>query len=119
MWDSNQLEIEQYQELYSPRKVQNWLTVATAAWAICITSTTATTAPSGIQQSVFTGNYNDLYTTFVLLNSSGVIPLSTTGRCKNFPSCILCSASTIGVSTVAHSGFGVMTYKLNQKHTHQ
>lgn len=39
-------------------------------------------------------------------------PLSTTGRCKNFPSCMVWRASTIGVSTVAHSGLGVITWRI-------
>ncbi|MFS7940213.1 hypothetical protein Hanom_Chr05g00461691 [Helianthus anomalus] len=42
------------------------------------------------------------------------LPLSTTGRCKNFPSCIVCRASTIGVSVVAHSGFGVNIYIIHR-----
>ena len=40
------------------------------------------------------------------------LPLSTTGRCKNFPSCMRCNASRIVVSNVAHSGFGVITFKI-------
>lgn len=38
------------------------------------------------------------------------VPLSSTGRCKNFPSCIICKASSIGVSREAHSGLHVITY---------
>lgn len=38
-------------------------------------------------------------------------PLSTTGKCRNFPSCMVWRASRIGVSTVPHSGFGVITCK--------
>lgn len=37
--------------------------------------------------------------------------MSKIGRCRNFPSCIICSASRIVVSTVAHFGFGVITLK--------
>ena len=40
------------------------------------------------------------------------LPLSMTGRCKNFPSCMRCNASRIVVSNVAHSGFGVITFKI-------
>ena len=36
-------------------------------------------------------------------------PRSKTGRCKNFPLCMMWRASRIGVSIVPHSGFGVMT----------
>lgn len=43
---------------------------------------------------------------------AGYLPLSTTGRCKNLPSCMVWRASTIGVSTVAHSGFGVITWRI-------
>lgn len=37
-------------------------------------------------------------------------PLSITGRCKNLRSCMVRRASSIGMSTVANSGSGVMTY---------
>ena len=39
-------------------------------------------------------------------NVKELLPLSVvTGRCRNFPSCMMCRASTIGVSTVVDSGF--------------
>jgi hypothetical protein len=38
-------------------------------------------------------------------------PRSTTGRLRNLPSCMVWSASKIGMSTVPHSGFVVMTLK--------
>lgn len=68
------------------------------------------------KQSKLIRNYNELFTTFLLSTSTSLLPLSSTGRCKNFPSCMLCSASIIGVSTVAHSGFGVMTCKSDHEH---
>ena len=47
------------------------------------------------------------YLNVVLLSD---LPLSKTGRCKNFPLCMMWRASRIGVSIVPHSGFGVMTW---------
>lgn len=94
--------------------------MATAAWVICITSTTATTFPSAASTSVSEVKMIVLRSQMKpflvprILNYT-TLPLSTTGRCKNFPSCIVCSASTIGVSTDAHSGFGVMTFNIKQR----
>ena len=38
-----------------------------------------------------------------------LLPRSTTGKCRNFPSCIVWSASTMVILIVTHTGLGVMT----------
>lgn len=41
-----------------------------------------------------------------------LLPLSNTGRWRNLPLCMICKASTIAISTVADSGFCVITYRI-------
>lgn len=48
-------------------------------------------------------------------HTKSYLPRSVTGRCRNFPSCIVWSASTSVVSKLAHSGLGVITCKTPRK----
>ena len=107
------LQREHCKALRSPRRTRAWLTVVTAAWVIWITSMTATMFPSASNHPRSSETKMTGQKAFHS-SSKRMVPLSTTGRCKNFPSCMVCRASTIGVSIVAHSGLGVMTCRKTQ-----